>query len=324
VSSRRSWAACFVSLLWLVAACAARRDGLQASGTVEATEADLGFSVAGRIEAVLVQEGDTVRAGAELARLDRSETSARRDQAATQAKAAQASLLQLERGSRPEEIRQARANAQAAADKATDAQRDADRARPLLEQKVISQQDYDKTMTALQVAKSQSDAMKAAQRLVELGPRREQIDAARADVASAEAAVRTYDAMLANMVIHATVPGIITVRHHVAGETVASGAPVVTLLNRDDRWVKIYVPETRVGAVHIGQAATIRNDTFRNKRYPGTVSFVSSEAEFTPKTVQTRDERVKLVYAVKVRISGDPGYELKPGMPVDVELQGVP
>jgi HlyD family secretion protein len=314
----------FVVLAWLLSGCAARRDGLEASGTVEATEADLGFSAAGRIESVLVQEGDTVHAGAELARLDRAETLARRDQAATQAKASQASLVELEHGSRPEEIRQARANAQVAADKLVDAQRDADRNKMLLDQKVISQQEYDKAVTALQVARSQSDAAKDAQRLVELGPRRERIDAARAEAASAEAAVRTYDATLSNMVIRATVSGIITVRHHVAGETVSPGAPVVTLLNREDRWVKIYVPETRVGAVHIGQPATIRNDTFRNKRYPGTVSYVSSEAEFTPKTVQTRDERVKLVYAVKVRISGDPGYELKPGMPVDVELQSAP
>jgi HlyD family secretion protein len=322
--SRPSRAARFVVLVWLVAGGAARRNGLDASGTVEATEADLGFSAAGRIEAVLVQEGDTVRAGAELARLDRAETTARREQAATQAKAAQAGLLELERGSRPEEIRQGRANAQVAADKLVDAERDADRARMLLDQKVISQQEYDKTITTLQVAKSQSEAAKEMQRMVEAGPRRERIDAARAEVASAEAAVRTFDATLANMVIHATVPGIITVRHHVAGETVASGAPVVTLLNREDRWVKIYVPETRVGAVRIGQGAAIRNDTFRTKRYPGTVTYISSEAEFTPKTVQTRDERVKLVYAVKVRISGDPGYELKPGMPVDVELQEVP
>jgi len=95
----------------------------------------------------------------------------------------------------------------------------------------------------------------------------------------------------------------------------------VTLLNREDRWVKIYVPETRVGSVHIGQGAAISTDTFKGRTFPGVVSYVASEAEFTPKTVQTREERVKLVYAVKVRIAGDPAHALKPGMPADVVLE---
>ena len=111
-------------------------------------------------------------------------------------------------------------------------------------------------------------------------------------------------------------------RHHEPGEIIGPGAPVVSVLDRDHRWVRIYVPEDRIGRLRIGQRASIASDTFHDRRYPGAVSAIASEAEFTPKTVQTREERVKLVYAVKVAITGDRDYQLKPGMPVDVSLEG--
>ncbi len=96
--------------------------------------------------------------------------------------------------------------------------------------------------------------------------------------------------------------------------------PVVTVMNPSERWVRIFVPENRVGAVSLGQAAEIRSDTYPDRRYRGMVSFIASEAEFTPKNVQTTEERAKLVYAVKVRVEGDEALELKPGMPADVTL----
>ena len=109
-------------------------------------------------------------------------------------------------------------------------------------------------------------------------------------------------------------------RHRQPGETVSPGLPVLTLTDLDDRWVRIYVPENRIGAVSLGQGATIRSDTYPDREYRGEVIFIASEAEFTPRNVQTPEERVKLVYAVKVRITGDADYELKPGIPADVVL----
>lgn len=318
-----------VLLVLLVAAAAAvfaivrGRSGagaLVATGTVEATDAALGFTVPGRLEAVRVDEGDTVAAQAPLASLDRSETLGRRDQALAQVAAAKAQLLELERGSRPQEIAAARAAAQAAADKLADAERDADRVRSLRQRNVVSQQDLDKAITALEVARSARVQADEQRRLVELGPRPEKVAAARAALTAAEASVRTLQATLAQMEVRAPFPGTITVRHHEPGEILAAGAPVVTLLHRDDRWVRIYVPEDRIGAVRIGQPAQITSDTFRDRRYEGRVVAIASEAEFTPKTVQTREERVKLVYSVKVRITGDPRHDLKPGMPADVVL----
>jgi len=126
--------------------------------------------------------------------------------------------------------------------------------------------------------------------------------------------------VLDNMVVRAPFDGVVTVRHHEPGEVISAGIPVLTVMNRNDRWVRIYVREDRVGAVRVGQPATITTDTWPERTFGGQVSFVASEAEFTPRNVQTREERVKLVYAVKVRITGDPGDELKPGMPADVRL----
>lgn len=147
-----------------------------------------------------------------------------------------------------------------------------------------------------------------------------QLAAARAQVAQAEAAVATLDATLANSRILAPFAGVVTLRHREPGEIAGAGAAVVTLMNPDDRWVRIYVPENRLGRVALGAAAEITSDTFPGKRYAGEVAFIASSAEFTPKNVQTTEERVKLVYAVKVRITGDPSQELKPGLPADVRL----
>src|SRR6185295_10933926 len=115
--------------------------------------------------------------------------------------------------------------------------------------------------------------------------------------------------------------GLVTVRHREPGEIVPAGSPVLTLINPGDRWVRIYIKEDRVGKVRLGSRATITSDTFPGKSYPGEVAFIASEAEFTPKNVQTTEERVKLVYAVKVRIVGDADYGLKPGLPADVRLE---
>jgi len=139
-------------------------------------------------------------------------------------------------------------------------------------------------------------------------------------VAQAEAAIKPIDAALAQTVIHAPFAGIVTVRHREPGETVTPGAPVFTLMNPDDRWVRIYVPENRIGQLRLGTKAAIGTDSFAGKAYRGDVVFIASAAEFTPKTVQTTEERVKLVYAVKVRVAGDAALELKPGMPADVRL----
>lgn len=297
------------------------RDGeIIASGSIEATDAQLGFQVPGRIDTLTVDEGDRVTAGQLLARLDLTELEARRAQAAAQLGAARALLTELEAGSRSEDIASARAAGGAAADRLSDAERDLARTRQLFQGGAVSQEAMDKAQTAFDLARAQRDQAAQAQRLVEVGPRPERIAAQRAVVAQAEAAVRQLDATLANAVIRAPFDGVVTVKDREEGEVVAAGTPVLTVTNLADRWVRIYVREDRIGAVRLGQAAVVTADTYPGKRYAGAVSYIASEAEFTPRTVQTAEERVKLVYAVKVRITGDAAVDLKPGIPADVQL----
>ncbi len=294
---------------------------LAASGTVEATEAALGFQAAGRIQAIRVNEGERVKAGDTIAVLDRTELDARQAQARAQVNAAEAGLSELERGARSEELAQAREADSAAAVRLTDAQRDLKRAQLLLSGGAASQEAYDKSRLAADVARSVREQAALQLRLVQTGPRVERIAAQRAAVASTRALLSQVNAQLNNAVVIAPFDGVVTVRQRQPGEIVAPGAPVVTLSNFGDRWVRIYIAETRLGTVKLGEAATIRTDTYRDRTYEGAVSFIASEAEFTPRNVQTTEERVKLVFAVKVRITGDTALALKPGMPADVTLK---
>jgi HlyD family secretion protein len=296
-------------------------DVLRASGTVQATEAQVGFQAAGRIAGIGVREGDRVEAGAEIAVLDRAEAEARRAQAKAGVQAARALLRELESGARREELAQARAALEGARQKLADAERDHARAQTLFAGGAVSREALDKAGLALRLAGSQEAQALEQLRLLEAGPRRERIEAQRAQLAQAEAALRSIDALLENLTVRAPFAGVVTVRHREPGEVAPAGSPVLTLMDPADRWVRIYVPGDRIGAVKLGTGAQITADTYPGRSYPGEVIFIASEAEFTPKNVQTTEERVKLVYAVKVRISGDPGHELKPGMPADVRLE---
>lgn len=296
-------------------------DSLVASGTVEATEAQLGFQTPGRIEDIMVHEGDSVKAGVELAHLDRAETQARRQQTLAHAAAARALLQELERGFRSEEVAQGRAALAVARERFNDAQRDLDRSRLLHEGGAVSKEAYDKAVLAFDVAKNLYDQAQEQMRILETGPRKEKIEAQRAELMEAEAAVRTIDAILANMTIRSPFDGVVTVRHREPGEIGAAGSPVLTIMNPNDRWVRVYIPENRIGAIRLGQSSKIISDTYPDKSYRGELVFISTQAEFTPKTVQTTEERVKLVYAIKVRIADDPTNDLKPGMPADVHLE---
>lgn len=296
--------------------------GLTASGTVEATDAALGFQVPGRIESVRIREGETARRGDTLAALDRADLNARLSQAQAQQTAAQALLEEMLHGPRPEELAQAHEADSVATARLVDAQQDYARMQTLLRGNVISQQTFDKSRTTLDVAQSQKHQAEQELTLVRAGPRPERVTAQRAVVAQAEGGVRQALASLTNAIVVAPFDGVVTVRNHEPGETVSAGAPVVTMSNLADRWVRVYIPEDRIGLVHLGESATIRTDTYRGKSYQGTVSFISPEAEFTPRNVQTPEERVKLVYAVKVRVVDDAANELKPGMPADVTLSG--
>lgn len=312
-----------LGLVPLLTSCQEGGSGeIQASGTVEATDADLGFQMAGRIESILVREGDAVSAGQAVAVLDREEILARRSSAEAQREAARALLAEMLTGFREEEVAEGRAALRQAEERRDDARRDRDRSQRLLDGGSISQEMLDKAVTGFRVAEAGVDQAQQRVQMLEDGVRPERIAAQRAVVAQGDAAVAQIDAALGNAVVTVPFPGLITVRHREPGETVSPGIPVLTVMDPQDRWVRIYVREDRIGEVNLGQRATISSDTYPDRTYEGEVVFISSEAEFTPRNVQTTEERVKLVYAVKVRITGDPSHDLKPGIPADVILAG--
>lgn len=293
---------------------------LSFSGTVEATEARLGFDVPGRVAWIAAREGDSVAVAQALAGLDTTQAHAQLAQLQAQANASRAMLTELRAGSRSEEIAGARAAAQAAQERLELAKKDLERTQILFDGGAVSPERYDQAQTALRVAQNQADQAQEQLHLLEKGPRSERIQAQEADVARAEAGVRTQEAALRLMTARSPFDAVVTVRHREPGESVSPGAPVLTVANLADRWVRIYVPESRVGHVRLGQSAVLTTDSFPQKTYAGRVTFIANEAEFTPKNVQTAEERVKLVYMVKVHIEDDSARDLKPGMPADVTL----
>jgi HlyD family secretion protein len=299
----------------------AGNDEWTASGTVEATESDLGFPLPGQIAALAVREGDRVSPGQELASLVDAEPAARVAAAEAQVAAARAQLAEAQRGPRVEEIAQARAGVAAAASRLEDARRDAERARVLFDGGAISREALDRASTGAQVAEAAHVQASEQLAALERGTRPERIAAAGAQLRQSEAALEQARAVLANTRIAAPFAGIVTVRHREPGEVLGAGVPVVSVMNPEDRWVRIYVPETRIGVVSIGQGAVITSDSHGEREFAGEVSVIADEAEFTPRNVQTPEERTKLVYAVKIRVTGDPDILLKPGITVDVRLR---
>jgi HlyD family secretion protein len=295
-------------------------DALTASGTVEAREADLGFQTPGRIDSVVVDRGDVVTEGQTLARLDRTELEARRTAATAQLAVARAQLDEMRSGFRREEVAQGRAAVRAAERRTEDARRDVERTRRLFEGGAVSQQALDNQRSALELAEAALDQAMQQLEILETGPRSERIAAQEALVRQAEAAIAQLDAALAQTIVLAPFGGTVTIKHREPGEIVAAGTPVVTVMDPDDRWVRIYVREDALGRLSIGQDVSISADTYPDRRYGGRIIYISNEAEFTPRNVQTTEERVKLVYEVRVRITRDAQFELKPGTAADVHL----
>ena len=290
------------------------------SGNVEAHESVVGFRTQGRIVALPVEEGQQVNSGELIARLDDADyqQQVRIDEAMLHTRGRELELAVA--GNRPQDIRAAE---QTVADAKADLElKRADLARysKLYKRDAISAQNYDQAETAYKRARATYE--RAEQNLSEVreGTRKEQLAVSRATLRTAQQDLELSKVRLDFTVLHAPVTGVITVRQAELGEYVVPGTPVVTIADLDHLWVRAYVSETDLGRVRWGQAATVRTDTYPGKSYKGTVAFISSDAEFTPKTVQTNKERVALVYRIKVDVE-NPNHELKPGMPADITLQ---
>jgi HlyD family secretion protein len=289
------------------------------SGNMEVTESNTGFKPAGRIIDLLAVEGQSVRKGELLARLDNAElTSAVAEQRAA-LQEAEARLAELEAGSRPQEIDQAKADVQTQEAELVRIRKDYERSEMLYHNGAIASAQFDAAKSAFESRVAQLSRAEDQLSLAKEGPRKEIIEAAAHRVRQAGAQLRVAEEKLNDTRIYAPFSGVILRKNVELGDTVAQGVPVYTVGDLANPWIKVYVKEDKLGLVKLGQKAQVTTDTYRGKVYKGWVSYISSEAEFTPKNVQTPEERVKLVFGVKVLVE-NVNNDLKPSMPADVRI----
>ena len=368
--------------MWRTGQFAGPHNSIQVSGNLELTLVDLSFKTAGRLAELTVREGDTVKKGQVIARLDAAQLQQQklRDVAAVesaqstydqmktsieyqqatidsdistrQAELAQqqAHLDELNAGSRPAEIRQADSSVNEARAQMELARAEWERAQTLYKNTDISTSQFDQARTKFNAANAVLAQAEDRARLVHEGPRQEEIAGARAQLARAQAAVRTAqanridlrrkqeqlvqlradidraraqvgitEAQLNDTTISSPIDGVILVKSAEPGEVIAAGTAIVRIGDVDHPWLRAYVGETDLGRVKLGVKVNLTTDSYPGKIYHGVVSFISSQAEFTPKQIQTKEERVKLVYRIKVDVD-NANHELKNNMPVDAEI----
>jgi len=352
------------------------------SGNIELTEVNIAFKTAGRLIERNVDEGDPVKKGQVIARLDRDQLLAQRDRESAALNSAMSQLAQaetalawqkenlaadleqrkadldasgarlqeLKTGSRPQEIQGAKAAVESAQAEYDRAQKDWERAQTLYKNDDISTAQFDQFRSRYESSEAALKQARERQALVVEGPRAEQIDAAaaqvqrsrasvkmaeanaleikrrgqeitfrRSEIERAKASLALIDTQLADTVAASPVDGVVLVKAANVGEVLAAGTTVVTVGDIDHPWLRAYINETDLGRVKLGSKAKVTTDSFPGKAYEGRVSFIASEAEFTPKQIQTEEERVKLVYRIKIDLE-NPNRELKSNMPADAEI----
>jgi len=308
-----------------------RRAELSYSGTLEATSSNLSFQASGRVGSVRVREGERVEKGRLLATLDPEEFGTREAQARAGLERAMRGrdqieiLLDLYRRTLPEDVARAEANVRAQRVAASEAGKNRRRYDQLFQRGVVAEKERDALRLNDETAQARLDEAEAA--LKQARGNLKKIEATRKDLAGAEALIAASRAALEQTRIQrgyaelrAPFAGIVTSRNVEPGEVVSPGREVLTLADLTEVDLKIFVNETEIGRVRPGQKVEVRVDTFPKRVFPGAVAFVSPEGEFTPKIIQTKKERVKLVYLVKIKVP-NPDLALKPGMPADAWLK---
>jgi HlyD family secretion protein len=367
---------------WWTTAHATPSDRILVSGNLELTQVDISFKTSGRLIERTVNEGDPVKKGQLLARLDPGQLQQQQlrdkaiisgaqssyqqletsiafqratiesDVAAKRAELgeAQAKLDALLHGNRPQDIQQSGAAVTDAKAQLDYAKSDWDRAQVLFKNEDISRQQYDQFRMKLDSATAMLHQAEERYSLMKEGARAEDIAGARAVVARAQAAVKTAEAnrlelqrkeeelgarraeidrsraqegisesQLGDTAVYAPMDGMVLVKSAEVGEVIAAGTNVMTIGDLDHPWLRAYVSETDLGRVKVGQTVKLTTDSFPNKTYTGHITFISSDAEFTPKQIQTKEERVKLVYRLKIEVENS-AHELKSNMPIDAEI----
>jgi HlyD family secretion protein len=352
------------------------------SGNIELTEVNIAFKTAGRLIERTVDEGDTVKKGQVIARLDRDQLVAQRDREVAGLQSAESQLAQaqtslqwekdtlaadieqrtadvasnvarlaeLKNGARPQEKLDAQAAVDSAQSEVERSRKDWDRAQVLHRDDDISTAQFDQYRNRWETAVAALNSSKERQALVLAGPRVEVINAQvgqlermrgalkmaqanslemkrreqelttrAAEIARSRASIALIDSQLADTIAASPVDGVVLVKSADPGEVLSAGTTVVTIGDIEHPWLRGYVDETDLGKVKLGSKVKVTTDSYKGKVYDGRVSFISSEAEFTPKQIQTQQERVKLVYRIKIDLDNS-SRELKSNMPADAEI----
>jgi HlyD family secretion protein len=285
-----------------------------AAGHVEATDVRLSAKVPGRLATFPEREGATVTAGQELVRIDTTDIQLALDQARAERRGAEAELRLRLAGARKEDIAELSAQLESAAADLAGAERDLARMQDLLDRGSGTTKARDDARTRRDMAAARHAAMKQALARAEAGSRVEEIEAGRARVAAVTARLAQLEQLLKDAVLVSPLAGVLTERLAEPGELLQAGTPLAVVTNLAEAWLTVYVSEPDLARIRIGQEAEVRTDDGQSRQ--GRITFIASKAEFTPKNVQTRDERVKLVFKVKVGLDNADGL-FKPGMPAE-------
>ncbi len=317
------WFLPVVLALSVMSASCSRQEGpgiIRLSGNIEATEVVVGFKIPGRLMERCFDEGHTVVKNALTARLDDADLKHQVDLARANLSVARANLSELLAGSRPQEIAEAKAAMDQAQADMQNKGRDVSRMEQLYQKGGTSRKACEDAQTACRMAEEAFRRAQEGYSLRKEGPRKEDIAAARARVEASEAALRIAETNLGYAAVYSPISGVVLSKAAEPGEVLAPGRAVLTIGDLDHLWLRAYVDERDLGRIKWGQEAAVSTDTYPGKTYKGRVSYISSQAEFTPKSVQTEKERVTLVYRIKVDLDNGK-HELKPGMIADCEIK---
>ena len=335
MKSLSALAAVVITILVLFSAGCSKSNSqdISASGTVEATEINVNAETGGKVIDLLVDEGSPVKQGEVIGRIDSTILALQVQHAEAVLRSAQEKSRETKTGTREQLVAQARAAVQQVSSLQEGARQTMDNAKDNLD-KILAlvneggatSQQLSNARTQYETAKAQYEAYaaqkKSAQEQLDLlksGATQETINIADAGVAQAQANLSIAKAQMTKSFLYAPINGIIGSLNFNKGEYAGPGAAVATIINTDDLYVNVYIPEKELPKIKLGQKAEIFIDAYPGKPYSGAVSYISSKAEFTPKNLQTKEERVNMVFAVKVKISGGKA-QLKPGLPADITI----
>jgi HlyD family secretion protein len=289
-----------------------------ASGHVEATDVRVATKIGGRLESLLLQEGDVVRAGQVLATIATTDIKLALDQARAERDQAAAEYRLRLMGARKEDIAELEAQIESVRSDLGSAQKDLDRMQDLLDKGSGTTKARDDAATRRDMTAHRLDGMGQALARMRAGSRPEEKDASRARLAATEAHMAQLEQQLKDATIESPLAGVVTEKVAEPGELLQVGSPLCVISDLANAWLTVYVTGPDLGRIRLAQEAQVTTDDGQARK--GKITFIASQAEFTPKNVQTRDERVKLVYRVKITLDNQDGL-FKPGMPAEARLK---